>query len=278
MKDSEDLDIYAETRQVGELTFDLHGGKATLTCSVTERWVELLARTIKCGASWKRTIRSRLGVSKTDQTELESSIKGGLGIPNVASLEAMIQGKVTGEVRLETSRDWEEEYQFESPECGRRVIKLYQQQRIFDFSYQDTRPFRRDAWQKPIVSWLDRIHDGSRIVKFDPECGCEQGPSTEAPSAGRFLLNIGKMSFLMEPEINDSKAYLYPLHASVPAEILNIQTAERSRIRIERRMVPQHLLFLSGDESTEWVGEIFRVGAAEEDRASIRESVLEARF
>ena len=245
------LDFYAGIRPVGEFSIALFDGGGRLDGKVSETWSELLARTVKCGNSYRRTIRSRLGVERGEHQELSASVKGTLGLPGVGSLESMIQGKLGTEVRFQASREWEDEYEFHSPKCGRQVVKLYQQQRLYDLSFEDSRPFRRKSWTKTVVSWLDRVHDGSKTVRFDPSCGCDEQENS-VDEVGRFLAKLGSMSLLVEVTTDGNYAYLHPLKARIPLASIPTSEGGEVRVRLRREMVPAHLRFLSGDDSTDW--------------------------
>ena len=265
------LDFYTEIREVGDFKIDLFNGKGYVEGVVTERWQELLARTITCGDTYRRRIQSRLGMERSEHEELAATVTGKLGLAGLGSFESMIQGKVATEVRFQVEREWEDQYEFRAPECGRKVIKLYQQQRRFDLNFEDTRAFRRGSWSRSIVTWLDRVHDGSRAIRRDPLCDC---PDEEDPNdaVGRFVARLGHMSVLVEATTDGKYAYLRPLNARVLLENLPTSQGAEVKIRLEQRMVPSYLRFLGGDESQSWTATLSALQTTEQEK----EAVLEA--
>lgn len=266
------LDFYTGIREVGDFRIDLFEGKGSVEGVVTERWQELLARTITCGDTYKRRIQSRLGMARAEHEELSATVTGKLGLPGLGSFESMVQGKVAAEVRFQVEREWEDQYEFKAPECGRKVIKLYQQQRRFDLNFEDTRTFRKGNWSRSIITWLDRVHDGSRAVRWDPSCDC---PDREDPEdeVGRFLARIGSMSVLVEVTTDGKYAYLRPLNARIPLQNLPKSRGDDVRVRLERRTVPSYLTFLGGDDSENWIASL---SALETPKQAVKEVAVEA--
>jgi hypothetical protein len=227
------------TREVGDFTLDLFDGRATLSCTVSERWDDLMVKTIKCGDTFKRSLSRRIGVSKAEKDDLESVVKGSLGVSGLASLESGISSKRGVETRFEVVDEVQEEVSFAAPECGIRIIRLQQLQRMFRMTFRDSRAFKKD-WQKAFSERVDRVHDGGSVDKPHPDCGCE--PKTRDPSDGTFIVDMGRLTLRAAFHERDGFLYFPDLGARIPSYAARL---EYVTVGLKPGMVPRHLLFLA---------------------------------
>jgi hypothetical protein len=260
MDDLEGIDLYIGTKMVSQFSINLHNGAATLTCDIGERWEEILARTIKCGGQFTRTLKSRRGISISEKTNLAAAVTGSLGLKGIAELQSKMSGEFGRTVNLEESLEVEDAYHFEAPKCGRRVIKLYQQQRHLFLRFEDRRVFRNTPWSDVFIEWLDRIHDGSRVVDNDPDCRCGT-VENERKSDGRFLVTVGNTTLVARFEARNGQIYLPDLRARLPT---SFSWKNRFTVNLERRMLPDYLLFLMRDEATSFRAEFALLDASEQ--------------
>lgn len=263
-----DLVPFDGVRKVSDFWLDLFDGDGTLYCEITERWHEVMAKTIKCGTKYKRKLTCRLGVSRTEREDLEAVAKGQLGMKAIGSLEAAITGKTGVTTTLEHVAEFEEEFEFVAPECGAREIRIQQLQRLYEFQFEDRRVFRRSKWSKSYEVWIDRVHDSSRVTKHDPECGCKGTPDKEPD--GSFIIDLGKISFRLGFDQRGDHLYLPDIKARVPRRALG---RDNVQVRLKPEMLPPHLLFLVQQRAESVVSRFvpvnIGVAAFEEEEASV---------
>ena len=241
---SEKLDAllpFEGTRETANFTLDLFDGKATLTGTVSERWDDVMVKTIKCGDKFKRTLVRRIGLSRSEKEEVDSAIKGSIGVSGLASLESSISAKIGVETRFEVVDEVQEEFTFASPQCGIRIIRLQQLQRLYRLEYRDTRAFKKD-WQKPFVERVDRVHDAGISKKYDPDCDCEEKKDRDDDD-GTFVIHLGRLTLRAAFSERNGFLYFRDLGARIPAPAARLEYAT---VRLKPGMLPPHVLFLAG--------------------------------
>jgi hypothetical protein len=266
------IDLFTGTRELKRFSKTLHEGKATLSCIITERWHRIVERSVKCGAGFSRKLTSRLGIERTEKEELEGVVKGSLGLTSIASFESTIRASTGLDTRLEYTSELEESFDFKAPQCGLRTIDLYQLQRLYYLEFEDTRVFRRENWNKEFLCWVDRIHDGGSSVEWIPECGCEKRtPPQDAD--GKFYINLGKVSFLSSFEEREGYVHIPGAKARVSA---GISKTKASTVNLQRRMVPEHLLFLAREDADRFQARFVPYESREEENLTEAYAVSEA--
>ncbi|HWT03147.1 MAG TPA: hypothetical protein VN256_23045 [Pyrinomonadaceae bacterium] len=246
------LQFFPGERLVENFALRLSNGDVDLRCTVVEKWVEKLARSVSCGRSRKFILKKTLGISLTERKELEAAISSSLG-KGIAELKSEIRSKSGLEISFEETHEEQEEFSIQAPKCGRTTLQVYQLLRLYNFSYRDNRSFLKRwfsslrKFPREMEEWLNRIYDMSMTDDTDPDC-LIMYPECQGASEGREgLVNLDFENFglLASYRRGDDGIVLINLNVSVPAK--NIEELMYSEVTFERRMIPPHLLFLSGE-------------------------------
>lgn len=256
-----DFEFFTGDRQVDQFTLPLHGGKAQLTCTVLERWEERTSRSLNCGMRRKRTLKKTIGISAIEREELESTISGFFGLKGIAGFKSEIRGKLSREVSLEETHEEEEEFEFEAPKCGRRIVRIYQLVRIYQFYFKDFRSwlFRRGDLFKTIVEAVDRVYDRSIEIENDPDCGCH--PKATVGFDGLVNVALGKIAMLVGYKQEKNGIELPSLRILINAD--SIDEVWFRRIRLSAEAIPSYLLFLANESSPVLNGELVPLSSVE---------------
>jgi hypothetical protein len=235
----ESIDFFHGTRVQPPLVIPFYDGKAELECTISEGWGQLIVHSLKCGAKYVRKLKRSIGMVYTERNDLESLVSGSLGMKGIASLDAQISSKIGTELQLNRSEEIEDEFTFESPKCGERVIALYQFRRNIHLKYRDNRMFHKKEWSMSTTYWADRIHDNSYMISKIPECGCED--DTPAPDDDRIYIDMGTVT--MTTGFIDVGSRL-----KIPALDLEVDKSSLQKpVQLSRNKVPGYLVFLSGN-------------------------------
>ena len=234
-----DIPFFLGERLVGSYSIPLHGGKANLAVAVRERWAEVFVRVIRCGASFKRSLKRRVGVEQSSREDLNSLVKGSLGIQGLAGLSSQIESKTSQQIRLEWSEESTEEYTFTAPKCGRLTVALYQFQRVLDLHFRDTHWFHDAQWSKTVECWMDRVHDDSSRILGDSACGCQPRPVEKMTRP--ILLTVNNLTLVTGTEERNAETLLPEVGLT-----LSQYPTEKVSVRLLRHMLPEHSCFLAG--------------------------------
>jgi hypothetical protein len=242
-----------ERAEVARFELNLGQGRS-LHCLVTEYWKDIDQTTASCGAKHEYKITRRVGISRTDKTALEASIKGSLGSEAFAKLESQLKGKFGRETTFEVSKEVEKSFSFEAPRCGTRTDWTYQLCRDHSLSYRDTRFWHRGRWDMTITEFVSRFHSETLIVPNPALCRCD-----EALPEFKEALNcdMGSVSMLCGAERVADTDYRVQMGGRVAsmredfgAEDIYVSDDmhfSEAKVRVPRWWVPGVLLFLSGD-------------------------------
>ncbi len=232
-------------RLINEFVLGLNGDKATLSCAIKENWTEVIGLSLRCGTKYRRTVRQRFGVTRTDREDLDVSIKGSLGLQGIASLQTAIKARTGKEIRFDEMREIEQEFTFEAPQWGQLIVSVYQLRRVYEFGYEDNRWFSlwdKPSWTKTVTEWLERIHDGSKKFENDPECGC--GGIPYSGNDGEVYLDGGRIS-MRAGYRRTADGFAFPtLGVQFSGRIEDFAIAEGV---VKRELVPTYLLFLADE-------------------------------
>jgi hypothetical protein len=182
----QEMDFFEGKRSLTKVLVVLHKGKRTITFTPWEEWLPIgeTPFTLRCGNSRSSKVVRRFGMERTQRLSFENNIGSSLGVKGVAALESSLKTSLGEEIKFIAGTEQEEAHEFNSPECGYKVVKLFQRARVLHVDYRDTRFWHRDAKECTLVQWLAPIYDGSYAVKFDPSCGCGDERDPGPPGDG----------------------------------------------------------------------------------------------
>lgn len=172
----EEMDFFEGKRPAKQITFQLNNGKTILDFIISEEWllIEPTPFTLKCNNKRELKLTQRFGFEKTDKEAFETNIGGTIGVKGIASIESSLKSSVGQEIKFQAGREVTDTFSFDSPECGFKVIKLYQKVRSIYVKYEDKRFWHRRAIEFPLTQWLKPVYDGSYRELYDPSCNCKQ--------------------------------------------------------------------------------------------------------
>ncbi len=238
---------FTETIEIGSVNIALD--KLRITGSVTERWDQILSRSISCGDKYKRTVERTVGVSETQREDLETFIKGNVGIKGIAQIESEIQSSIGKTVTLSYNSTEREEREFEAPKCGRRTLIIYQQ--IREYNLQITKevswPFQKNSTHVVLIERLDSFYDKSIVEENDPDCKCSKKSDDPVDGLLALLLN-GNYRINTPYSLSDGKITLKNLDLVISAE-----DAGRMLIgnyKLNRDHIPDYMVFWSKIKET----------------------------
>ncbi len=237
----EAIDFFHGTRVQPSLVIPFYEGKAELECTISEGWGQLILHSIRCGDKYVRKLKRSIGMVYTEKDDLESLVSGSLGLKGIASLDSQISSKIGVELQLSRSEEIEDEFTFEAPTCGERIVGLYQLRRNITLRFQDSRLFHKKEWSMSTTYWADRIHDNSHMVPKIPECGCKD--DTNQLEDGRLYVDMGNVTLTTEFIENANSIRISSLDMEI--EKLSLHKP----IQIQRNKIPDYLLFLAGNTS-----------------------------
>lgn len=244
------LELFAGERIVEECVLSFHSGKATLRCSLRERWADCLIAFLRCGNAQTFRLKRIVGVSKRELTTLENAVKVKLGVDGLASFTGQLKEQATTEVAMQESSEEEQEFRFEAPAKGLLAVLVYQMQRVYYLTYEDNRWGRRNhGFQLTVTEWLRRFFDDSKRHEVDEQCsggiegrGSEAGP--DVPT-GRLRIDFAGFTMSIDCVRTDRGLEVPSLDAFVaPRDLGKILSVPGS---FERSIVPDHLLFLANE-------------------------------
>jgi gas vesicle protein len=237
--------FYFGDREVDSFRLSLHRGKATLCCTITERWEERFARVLKCGNSRKAVLSRKCGITLEERENLEATVKGSIGLKGIAELKSEMAGKTETKIEFNESTETKEEFTFSAPRCGRLDLTSYQLRRIYHLEYDDRRVWHRDTWTRNFGEWIDRIYDDSQRYPYDPDCQCQ--PAKKEPKVDGKLSLIFSDKLAMNTGFYRTSGHLHfpELEISLSQENLD-HIAQGHSLKIRSDLLPAYLLFLAG--------------------------------
>jgi hypothetical protein len=209
---------------------------------------------MSCGTKHSTKLTRRLGISAKERDAIEGTLKTSFGLKGIAELKSELKSKISHEIGWDKSEEIEEEFEWEAPKCGRETIALYQLQRVYKLSFEDTRFWHKDAWTRTVVEWLERIADQSKRVENDPDCGCSRQPKVGGD--GLVNLSLGKISMVVPFTQHGNHIEFSTLKLSVRAR--DVEQLFEKTYTIDRRCVPDYLLFLAGAKAKTFEGQFAR--------------------
>jgi len=238
------IEFFFDERQIDSFSLDLHDGKTTLTCTVIERWDELLGRVYRCGNGETQKIVRHRGISVEERQNLEATIKSSLGLTGIAELKSAIKGEVARKIEFEESQDLTREFTFAAPKCGRLELLWYQLKRLYRFQCSDRRRWHTGSWTRTFTEWVDLIYDATQRFPYDPNCNCE--PKSAPKNDGSVTILLGDKIAMRTGYRRDGATLTLP-ELNVSFGEKNLNDILFGTFSVPRDAVPPHLLFLASE-------------------------------
>jgi hypothetical protein len=177
-------------KKIGEFSFSEKKGKIQFNIKAFEQWDNIYFRDIACGEKISKKFEKKVGVNKETKENIESIVKGKLGLKGLVSLESQIKGQISTSFSFHQSITKTETSEIEAPQCGRRIIDIWQKSRFFYIEILDSRFFSSNKGRNLhcICEHLEFYHDNGKSTDFDPACSCEDKYPT--PEDGMFEIII----------------------------------------------------------------------------------------
>ncbi|MEA2779899.1 MAG: hypothetical protein QOK29_1443 [Rhodospirillaceae bacterium] len=243
----QDLDFFEGKRPLAKVVFILNKGKTTITCTPWEEWrlLEPCPFTLRCGNAREEKVTQRVGIEHSQTTSFESTVGSSLGQKGVAALESSLKSTLGQEIKFQAGTEREQTFTFDSPKCGYKVVRLYQQVRALHIDYRDTRFWHRDANELTLVHWLKSIYDATHAEQHDPRCNCDD-VLVQEPRSGTAARVVSGAAAKLAVQWSDN----YQLEfADVPLAIDSYFNWGRTVDgRLPTDVLPDYLRFLAGIE------------------------------
>jgi hypothetical protein len=211
-------------------------GRATLSCTIEDRWDEILLRPLACGQKFKREITRKVGVTREDREQLEASVKSSLGLEGLARLESHITATTGQTITFEEVTEVKDTMEVEAPKCGRYTLLVYQGSQLLHFEYNDPGWFHTTRWTLTVQKWLERFADESTRVVNDPKCGCDPTPDAGGHVQLAVIAVDRRFGMLTTSTLGPQGLNLLDLGATVPP---------KGTASIPLASIPRHLRFLA---------------------------------
>lgn len=231
-------------------TFEIDFGKrGRLKCNVQTNWEEILSLVLRCGTKQKREVTRRSGVRREHRENLETNLKGSLGLKGLATFESAIHASTSEAITFEEIREVKDTFVFEAPKRGRRTVLTYQQKQVFHFEFEDDRWYHKNRWTLRVEKWLERYHDDSKVIDYDPQCGGKQVTTGDIDGNLVFVPTKGNLSMSLDYQAKGNEVSFPALKALVSDSVDNLPHATG---QIPGELLSPHLIFLS-DQKTEHI-------------------------
>jgi hypothetical protein len=250
-----DVDFFEGQRPLTKVVFVLNKGKRTIACTPWEEWrlIEPCPFTLRCGNTRRETLTQRFGIERSQSASFESTIGSSLGQKGVASLESSLKTTLGEEIKFQVGTEREQTFEFDSPECGYKVVRLYQRVRALHVRYEDTRFWHRDANELTLVHWMKSIYDATHAEQYDPSCNCE-GAAADGPRAGIAARIVCGNASKLAVQWEDTRGLEFPddpVHVPLDPLFSWGRTVDGQFLT---DLLPEHLTFLAGINRGESIG------------------------
>lgn len=211
----DNLEFFTGERVISEDKWKSGNEDFEITCTSVARWEFNKGRTVECGNDRDVKLIRKVGITQTQKENLESSIKVGLEAKGIAKFAAEFKAKIGYEIKYEESIIEEESFRIKAPECGRKLLSIYQLVKEHRFIIEDRRffLFNKGTQYIPITEYTDSFWDRSPVERNIPECDCGD---MEDNVDGVWSLRIGSMGILSLVEKVKDGIYIDALNIAVP--------------------------------------------------------------
>jgi hypothetical protein len=176
-------------------------GRGQLQWEVFEEWIDIdEGTTARCGMPGTCSVEKSEGISEKATETLKSVLGGTLGVKDVWSVRAELEGAIGREINWNVADKTTKTFQFEAPKCGRYSLTVYRLQRLYTIRYFRKRLFSWGAekWDfKSKHSFVEKTntHDlMPDIDEIDPACRCPK-PADPETIDGHLSFDFGSISF-----------------------------------------------------------------------------------
>jgi len=243
----QDVDFFEGQRPLTKIVFLLNKRKTTIECTPWEEWklIEPCPFTLRCGNSRQEKLTSRIGIEHTQRTSFESTIGSSLGQKGVAALESSLKTTIGEEIKFQFGTEQEQTFTFDSPQCGYKIVRLYQRVRALHIKYQDTRFWHRNAFELTVIQWLKSIYDATIAEPNDPSCNCKETP--EKPREGTMARIVCGALTKLAVQWNDNQQLQFPDNPARLDSYFKWEKTVDGQLPIE--LIPDYLKFLARIDS-----------------------------
>lgn len=242
-----DVDFFEGQRPLTKVIFLLNKRKTTIECTPWEEWklIEPCPFTLRCGNTRQEKFTQRFGIEHTQHISFESTIGSSLGTKGVAALESSLKTTMGEEIKFQAGTEQEQTFTFDSPQCGYKLVRLYQKVRALHIKYQDSRFWHRNAFELTVIHWLKSIYDATHAEQHDPSCNCkeEQVQIRKGAMARIVCDTLSKLAV----HWNDDQQLQFPDN---PTPLGSFFTwGETVDGELPPHLIPNHVKFLAGIDS-----------------------------
>jgi hypothetical protein len=166
-------DYFEGRHEYGELQLELPKSELT-TCKAVLQWVPRERQTVMCGAKYEWTMKRTIGVTRTEQQEVEALLSGSIGGEYLGKLESSVKSRISTEITLSTAIEEEKKFTVEAKPCYELQVDFFQLVCILDIACE-WKPLlgKRKYLERRIDVHLNQFVQRSQATPKHRECGCE---------------------------------------------------------------------------------------------------------
>lgn len=161
---------------------------------IYEEWTPIIEESLRCGAESSSKITKKIGVSKKEVLNLESSVTSSLGNNVFFKIESALKGNIGTENLWSEEVTNERTISFKAPECGYLKIEQHQLKRTIKITTIKRRLLRKTIIKNySIRELLNKFYDNSLQEIDDRSCNCKE--PTEKTMDGYLVGTTGNITF-----------------------------------------------------------------------------------
>lgn len=132
-----------------------------------------------CGAKYEWTMKRTIGLTRTEQQEVEALLSGSIGGEYLGKLESSVKSRISTEITLSTVLEEEKKFNIEAKPCYELQCDFYQLVCVLDISCEWRSLFgKRKYLERRVDVHLNQFVQRSKAVPKHRECGCEDKGET----------------------------------------------------------------------------------------------------
>jgi hypothetical protein len=251
------MDRYFDGRKlVGSLKPLIRSGRDRIDVKIHERWEPITTSTARCGNDQSYSAQHTVGLSEKASLSFKAALESTIGIKDVLGLKSNIEQTTGLELNWTESQTITQTFSLKPPPCGRCTQVIYQLARTYEFTYWQKGWFRwRDddwtrKWTHSLVEWTRSYESVQDIEHDDRSCRCDP-PPTGPKFDGRLSFDLGSFGFRAPYRADETHCHVEtggrPFSIKVGASAVSV-AGWGVRTRLERRWIPEALLFLARED------------------------------
>lgn len=222
--------------------------------AVYEEWDDIFSTTLMCGNASPFSFTYTLGVSKTDQETLSSTLNLGASVLGVLKAKSDSKAENKTEVRLEEGIERTTSFELAAPPHGKKITVIYQLKTLIEIEETEDSRF---PWIAPVkthrkvTAWQQRFDDQTRVIDPHEDCSPPAEDSDTPPEGSAPWMGPPVRLSLGNGVTFTGDAHMTPVGPAVPELGLQFRSVPRTLgglATVEAASLPAYLPQLIGSE------------------------------